>query len=643
MTWHKEFLSENNKKPTLSTFDDLYGLIAEVYEVEKDKLFKTYKSEMELLREQFIKERKEVSVTLQAIPEISVTELGWTNLTGEGDTAVSGPERSKLEQFLSKIQGDSFQTKIASLASFYDNPDAALQEMFPDASGSLPMQISAALGYLTFFKTLTKVISNFNAASAGFNFEAFLAVLVAGYQVKANTGTIADFVSRADGSNMPISLKLYQEGKLHVGGSFTDLANDLAEQKPEFDYPFMRYLAVTKQFEGGQKEGLDINGVLRWYQFDFTLDNVFDLLSQSSTKSQKCVQLPKDFITGRNLDYASTLPGSVVPSPEQLEKVFIGAFKKEIAAYNNQQVVNGNEQGQVDEDLFNMITAAMNWSTEDVYFTLYSPDKAYLEKLAKKGEDPPEGFEAQPAYVSRGDSKMMGRDGPRAGKTALENVIIGALTQAQAAEHPAVQGLDAKQIKTKARNLAIRARNANNGGKNTAAAGDSVLSIYSKSKLKDERLAKLISKGGPSNAFATIEQSVQWYNAEGRTDEERKAALKQCFGYLTTEQFNLNQAVVAKVNTLTNKRTLPDGQAQPKFAELYVGMQNTQNILNRMTSLINDAIFGIFLSVKNVQDSTYSYMAGGMQDESKADEAITASNDIIKRTKDLKQSGTEEK
>ena len=154
MTWHKEFLSENNKKPSLSTFDDLYALIAEVYEVEKDKLFKAHKSEMELLREQFIKERKEVSVTLQAIPEISVTKLGWTNLTGEGDTAVSGPERSKLEQFLSKIQGDSFQTKIASLASFYDNPDAALQEMFPDASGSLPMQIAAALGYLTFFKTL---------------------------------------------------------------------------------------------------------------------------------------------------------------------------------------------------------------------------------------------------------------------------------------------------------------------------------------------------------------------------------------------------------------------------------------------------------------------------------------------------------
>jgi len=64
-------------------------------------------------------------------------------------------------------------------------------------------------------------------------------------------------------------------------------------------------------------------------------------------------------------------------------------------------------------------------------------------------------------------------------------------------------------------------------------------------------------------------------------------------------------------------------------------------MLNKMTGLINDAIFGIFLSVKNVQDNTYAYMAGGMQEEEKADAAIDASNDIIQRTKDLKQSGNE--
>ena len=47
------------------------------------------------------------------------------------------------------------------------------------------------------------------------------------------------------------------------------------------------------------------------------------------------------------------------------------------------------------------------------------------------------------------------------------------------------------------------------------------------------------------------------------------------------------------------------------------------------------------MSVKNVQDNTYAYMAGGMQEEEKADAAIDASNDIIQRTKDLKQSGNE--
>ena len=639
MSWHEEFLSTNQKKKSISSIGDLFGLIEEVYEVKKGTLFKGSKSEIQLLREQFVNERKEVSMTLQAIPEIAVSELGWTNLTGEGDTAISGPERRKLEQFLSKIQGDSFQTKINSLSKFYDDPDAAMQEMFPEGSSSMPKQIAAALGYLTFFKTLTKVISNFNAASAGFNFEAFLAVLVSGYQVKANTGTIADFVSRADGTNTPISLKLYQEGKLHVGGSFTDLANDLAEQKEAFDHPFMRYLAVTKEFDGGQKEGLDINGTLRWYQFDFTLENVFDILARSSSKSQKCIQLPVSFMSGEAPDFAATLPGSVIPSPEQLENVFLNAFKKEVASYNETQIANANEIGQVDEDLFGMITAAINWSTEDTYFTLYSPDKEYINKLKKKGEEPPEDFEPQPAFVSRGDSTIAGIGDKF---KALQSVILGALTQAQAANHPAVQNLDAKALKVKAKNLAIHAKNANNGGKKSAAGEDSVLSVYSKSKLKDERMRMLKSGNVPSELFASIEESLRWYNAEGRTDEERKAALKQSYGYLTTEQFNLNQSAVARVNDLTNKRTLPEGQTEPKFAELQIGMQNTQNMLNRMTGLINDAIFGIFLSVKNVQDNTYSYMAGGMQDETMADAAIDASNDIIERTTDLKQAGQEQ-
>ena len=200
---------------TITKLEDLFGLIEEVYEIKKGSLFKTAKTANEILKEQFLNEKKDLTLTLQAIPEIAVSELGWTNLTGEaGD--VSGPERKKLEQFLSNIKGSSFQEKILSLAKFYDDPDAAMQSMFGGDSPSMPAQIAAALGYLTFFKTLTKVISNFNAGAAGFNFEAFLAVLSCGEQVKANTGTIAYFIAIIDGTNTPISLKLYQEGKLHV-------------------------------------------------------------------------------------------------------------------------------------------------------------------------------------------------------------------------------------------------------------------------------------------------------------------------------------------------------------------------------------------------------------------------------------------
>jgi|TARA_Y100000287_G_scaffold95009_1_gene75757 hypothetical protein len=622
MSWHKEFLSTNKgNKSTVSTFEDLYSLIAEVYEVEKDRLFKSTKDPISLLKEQFLNEKQGVSFNLQAIPEIAVSELGWTNITGEGDTQVSGPERKKLEQFLENIGGNNFVEKIGSLSRFYDDPDAALQSMFPEGSNSMPKQIATALSYLVFFKTLTKVISNFNAASAGFNFEAFLAVLTKGEQVKANTGTIADFISRADGTNMPISLKLYQEGKLHVGGSFTDLANDLVEQKPEFDYPFMRYLAVTKEFEGGQREGLDINGILRWFQFDFTLENVFDILAQSSTKSQKCIQLPIKFLSGETPDFAATLPGTAIPSPEKLEQVFVAAFEKELNAHN---VLNSKVPSvQVDADTASQILKNLNWSDNDDIFLFYDPNP--------KEKDRPDDYELQPLYISRGDSRMPGSNS----KKFKEIMAIVASSLEQVGkydmEDPTINNPSTRK-NSLVLNITRAIVNANNGGKKTEAAEDSVISMYSRSKLKDERLQFLKGEG----VFASIEESRAWWGAPERTEEERKAAIKQTYGYLTTEQFNLNQAVVEKVDQLSDKRVLPEGQSAPGFGTIYVGANNTQAMLNKMTGLINDAIFGIFLSVKNVQESTYAYMAGGLQDESQADNAIAASNDIIAKTSDLK-------
>ena len=121
--------------------------------------------------------------------------------------------------------------------------------------GTAAENISKTMSYLVFFKTLTQIITNFNAASAGFSFESFLAVLLGGKQIATGNQTIADLTDR---NGTPISLKLYKEGKLEVGGSFTDLMVDL-ENLGE-----MQYICTTKDLTG---EGLDQEGRLTFYRF----------------------------------------------------------------------------------------------------------------------------------------------------------------------------------------------------------------------------------------------------------------------------------------------------------------------------------------------------------------------------------------
>ena len=624
MTWYRDLLSENNKKPSLSTFDDLYTLIAEVYEVEKDKLFKTHKSEMEILREQFINERKSMTLTLDAIPEIAVTELGWTDVTRETETPVDGPERQKLLQFLEHIEGTDFVEKIASISNFYDNPDAAMQAMFgEEGSTSSAQQIAVALSYLVFYKTLTKIIANFNAASAGFSFEAFLAVLMKGEQIPANTGTIADFISRADGSAMPVSLKLYQDGNLHVGGSFRDLVGDMTN--PKFDNDLMRYIAVTKRFEGGEKEGQTVNGFLRWYRFDFTLDNIFDILSRSSKHSRLCIQLPRE-----GQAFVDSLPGIAAPSAEEMEKKYEIAFTKEMEALNKAYAAKGLEELQVDEAFVEQFLKNLSWATQlsDKFFIPFDPD-AGLSDEEKAAPD----YEKREPYVKRGTSAMYG-SGPEF--NALIDVVLGTLAQVNEMSSEPRYDLESKAITNRSTGLAIsiarRAKAANNGG--GAADKLSILKLYSATKETQRRNAILNQKKN----WYTPEESRELYNEMSR--EEKIAALTQARGYLSTEQFGLTQGMVAEVHTYSDSRVLGPNQERAYFGAINVGRKNTQKMLNRVTGLLNQSLFDIFVNVKAIQDNTYAYVAGGMQDNERANEAITASSNVISKTVEL-QSATD--
>ena len=155
MSWHEKYLSKNNKKQSVSTIGDLFSLIEEVYEVKKGTLFKEAKNELQVLKEQFLNEKKEMTLTLQAIPEIAVSELGWTDVSGKGEAEVEGPERKKLSQFLENIEGDNFVEKVRSLSRFYQDPDSAMSMMFPEGEAkSTADQIRVALSYMVFFKTI---------------------------------------------------------------------------------------------------------------------------------------------------------------------------------------------------------------------------------------------------------------------------------------------------------------------------------------------------------------------------------------------------------------------------------------------------------------------------------------------------------
>jgi hypothetical protein len=166
-----KYVKENyfNKKLNLNF---LFEAISEVLETDQ----------ISQLQEQM---DSPATLTLQAIPDIDVTELGWTDVRTVGDQEVSGPARNQLLQFLSNIQGTDLSDKLTSLSAFYNDPDSVRTE-----GASLGGRIASALSYLVFYKTLTKIISNFNAASAGFNFEAFLAVLLGGKQIPANTAQL---------------------------------------------------------------------------------------------------------------------------------------------------------------------------------------------------------------------------------------------------------------------------------------------------------------------------------------------------------------------------------------------------------------------------------------------------------------------
>jgi len=456
---------------------------------------------------------------LKMIPDIAVSEIGWSDVrtieTDEGKKQiVSGPQRKLLEDYLANIKGDDLAAKIDSLSKFYSEG----ADLIKKQSGSnRTRQIVQAVSYLVFYKTLTKIITNFNASSAGFSFESFLATLVKGEQIEAQSGTIADYIDRASGKDIPVSLKLYQEGSLEVEGSYSDLVNDLVN--PQFEHPLgnaMRYVVCTKNLSGKR---LKQKGKINFHQFDFTLNNVCDILLKTKKWSQICIRLPKVVVSGLSGGQQSGISALLalpekdkMASPQELEQLFIGELSKQI------KKLKAEEQQSPLRD----------FGDGDLKELVYKLDWAKNDDLFNTGD--------------RGVAKMS--------KTKVLDFVKSKYDQA-----PQVVIALLKDAIIDANQKVVDSQ---------------------KAKAKDSKRKLQIQNMVAQGDFFSPEESARQYKMLGF--EQKKIALQNSLGYLRNFKFSLNKTQALAPSEPTN--TLYLGSINVGTAHVVEALGKVKDILN---------------------------------------------------------------
>jgi hypothetical protein len=116
---------------------------------------------------------------------------------------------------------------------------------------------------------------------------------------------------------------------------------------------------------------------------------------------------------------------------------------------------------------------------------------------------------------------------------------------------------------------------------------------YSAKTLKSQR-AQMLS--GP-DVFADPQTSVEFYNSLA-DPELKKRALLNTKGRLGNLQFDLNRGQVYDISE--------------NIGEIKIGAVYVQEMLNNITTELNQTIFQLFQSVKMIQEGTYAFMAGGL-------------------------------
>jgi len=615
----KEILREEYEKNMAALMDPnaLLKLIAEVMEVQ------TPIEEQVATPEGVTFDPQEM--LLKMIPDIAVSEIGWSDVrTIEEDgelKQISGPQRRLLEDYLANVEGNDFASKIHHVSAFYNNGAALIDK----GSTSREDRIVKAISYLVFYKTLTKVVTNFNAASAGFSFESFLATLVRGEQIEANTGTIADYVDRVTGKDIPVSLKLYKEKKLEVGGSYTDLVNDLVNPKYSGLGNAMRYVVCTKELTG---EKLEQAGKINFWQFDFTLENVMAILTNSKKTSQECIRLPRAIVSalqGNKLSGLENVLGlpqrEIFPSAQELETdEFIPGLEDAIAAHQqaNPQSLLIRMGAAAQKDLVN----DLGWAKNDA---LFAPSTDVVK-------DPETGEKQK---IDRGIIRGRSTMPLTAVKAWLGNKYKALESDIKLQQLFGVRdddGFNAKQRQVLARRLEVDLNKLIRG------VNAKIVAAHSPTEKKDKR-KEMIGSLLAAEEFLSPAESAMKYSQ--MSEPQRKIALVNTLGYLETLHFSLNQAQATNPEPPNWQERTEENPENPRklkvikggtgaeyLGSIQVGTAHVAAALNQVRDLLNEEVYEIFQSLKILSDSLNSFFAGGLKNDNLATSAIDNAKNI---------------
>ena len=213
-----------------------------------------------------LQEQKEGPKTVIKFPKFKINEKHWGKNLGTDDRAV-------IERIGAQLKGGDPLERVEYLQRFLTETEQVKSDI----------TVGEVMGTLMFLDIFASVVFEFNAAVAGFLFEALFAGIFEGFQIEAKEGggeagttdVILNVKPKGKGakSGVEYSFKLLSDKAAMIKGSFKDLIDGISKSPDASE----TYLVVLKS---GTDEVMNLD----FYEYDINKENWFEWVGVPQAK-----------------------------------------------------------------------------------------------------------------------------------------------------------------------------------------------------------------------------------------------------------------------------------------------------------------------------------------------------------------------